>query len=363
MILKKITYIIALLFFTITCNAKPFTVVIDPGHGGYDPGAIGKKGREKDITLAVSLLVGKQLAKLPDVKVIYTRKTDKHVNLKERPKLANKNKADLFISIHVNSAENSSAYGAETFFLRTGKEEGNLEVAKRENAVILLEDNHTENYQGFDPNSPDSYIMFELIQDKNINQSRELATYVQNNFKQNNRHDREVRQAGFWVLYQCTMPSILIELGFISNAKEEKYLLSKAGQKAYANAIVKAFNSYKHSYDIKTTDTSSKTVFKTDNKTTQTNNQSEIVYRIQVFTIKDKINKRPLEAKRVNQFKPVRYTQTSNGYYKYTCCEATTYTEIKKQLSKVRKLYKDAYIVAFKKGKKINVKDAIKITH
>ena len=183
--------------------------------------------------------------KYPDVKIVYTRQTDKYVTLQERPNIANNADGDLFISIHTNASESSKAYGAETFTLGLSKSQANFEVAKRENSVLLLEDGNKETYQGFDPTSPDSYIMFEFMQSKYIDQSVEIAYYIQKEFVEIKRLDRGVRQAIFWVLHQVKMPSILIELGFITNPSEEKFLLSSEGQTKLANCIFNAFEKYK----------------------------------------------------------------------------------------------------------------------
>ena len=230
--------------------AKDFTVVIDAGHGGKDPGAVSATGkiREKDITLKVALMVGESIRKNhPEVKVLYTRKTDVFVGLNDRARMANKADADLFISIHVNAAENRSAKGAETFTLgvEADRTKRNLDIAKRENGVILYEENHEKTYANFNPNSPESYIIFEFMQSEFVKESIHIAQYVQENFANDaNRLDRGVRQAGFLVLNATSMPSILVELGYISNAEESKYLASDAAQKRLSNCISKAFDSY-----------------------------------------------------------------------------------------------------------------------
>ncbi len=222
---------------------KPYTVVIDAGHGGKDPGAIGRISKEKDLNLSVALLAGQKIAKAyPDVKVLYTRSTDVFLPLQSRADFVNKNDADLFICIHTNSAENKEAKGAETFVLGTDRMEANLDVAMRENAVIKLESDYQTTYQGFDPNSIDSYIMFELMQNQYMDQSLRFAELMQNQFiNVNHRLDRGVRQAAFWVLLKSACPSVLVEMGFISNRSEEMYLASKMGQDSVAQAICEAF--------------------------------------------------------------------------------------------------------------------------
>lgn len=222
------------------------TVVIDAGHGGKDPGCNGASAKEADIALKVALELGKTIeARSPDVKVIYTRKTNDFVELIDRAGIANKNRADLFISIHCNSGP-SSAYGTETYTMGLHTSEGNLRVAKRENAVILKEENYKEKYNGFDPNSPQSHIMFTLFQSAYIDNSLRFAQKVEHQFKNTpGRMSRGVKQAGLLVLWKSAMPSALIEIGFLTNAKEEKYLNDKSSQTYMAAGIYKAFKEYK----------------------------------------------------------------------------------------------------------------------
>lgn len=232
--------------FYVTFRAAAFTVVIDAGHGGKDAGAVGKKYYEKNLNLDVSLLLGKKIQQeFPDVKVVYTRTTDVFLPLQKRADIVNKNNADLFICIHTNSSENRAVTGAETFILGTEKMGQNLDVAMRENAVIKLEADYQTTYQGFDPNSIDSYIMFELMQNQYIDQSLRFASLVQQQFSGAlQRADRGVRQAAFWVLLKSACPSVLVEMGFISNAEEEKYLGSNQGKEQMANAIMTAFRTF-----------------------------------------------------------------------------------------------------------------------
>jgi N-acetylmuramoyl-L-alanine amidase len=233
--------------------ATSYTLVLDPGHGGKDPGAVGKFSKEKDLNLSLALEVGKLInAQYPDVNVVYTRSTDVFIPLQERADIANKANADLFISIHTNSAESKVPSGVETFILGSDKMEKNLDVAMRENAVMKLEADYKTTYQGFDPNSIDSYIMFELMQNSYMDQSLQFATQVQNHFVGRlNREDRGVRQAAFWVLLKTACPSILFEMGFISNPDEEKYMNKAASKTQMAQAIVDAFGAYTHKQAIK----------------------------------------------------------------------------------------------------------------
>ena len=244
--MKKIALIALTLILSL--SAQAYTLVIDAGHGGKDPGAVGRKSKEKNINLAVALAFGKLVEQnCPDVKVVYTRKTDVFVELDERANIANRNKADLFVSIHVNStAAKSGPQGTETYTLGMHRAADNLEVAKRENSVITLESNYEQKYEGFDPKSSESYIIFELMQDKNMEQSVNFAKLVQQQFKSTaGRVNKGVYQAGFLVLRATSMPSALIELGYINNVNEEAYLMSAAGQSAMAKSIFNAFKSYK----------------------------------------------------------------------------------------------------------------------
>ncbi|MFN5704952.1 MAG: N-acetylmuramoyl-L-alanine amidase [bacterium] len=226
---------------------KVKTVVIDAGHGGHDIGCSGIHSYEKDVTLALALQTGKLIEdNFPDVKVIYTRKTDVFISLLERANIANKAKADLFISFHCNANKNKAAYGAETYAMGLHVSEANLNVAKRENEVILLEENYERNYDGFDPTSTEAYIIFSLYQNVNIDKSLYLASKVQEQFSQKlKRYNRGVKQAGFIVLYKTNMPSILIESGFLTNKEEEEFLTSALGQENIAKSVYLAFKTYK----------------------------------------------------------------------------------------------------------------------
>ncbi|MCQ2323544.1 MAG: N-acetylmuramoyl-L-alanine amidase [Paludibacteraceae bacterium] len=226
--------------------SKPFVVVIDAGHGGQDPGAIGQRSQEKDLNLKVALLAGQLIKENhPEVKVFYTRETDFFIPLQKRADFVNKNDANLFICIHTNASPNASAQGMETFVLGTDKMESNLDVAMRENAVIKLETDYQTTYQGFDPNSVDSYIMFELMQNQYMDQSLTFASLLQQQFANTlKRGDRGVRQAAFWVLLKSACPSVLVEMGFISNASDEQYLVSSKGQNEIAQAIENSFATF-----------------------------------------------------------------------------------------------------------------------
>ena len=235
-----------------TAANKKFTLVIDAGHGGTDAGAVGSITKEKHINLNVALAFGRLVERnCPDVRVIYTRKTDVFVPLHTRADIANRNKADLFISIHTNALPKGRiSRGLETYTLGMHRAADNLDVAKRENSVILIETDYKQRYQGFDPRSAESYIMFEFMQDRNMAQSVDLAKYVQRRTCASaGRQNKGVKQAGFLVLRETSMPSCLIELGFISTPDEEQYLHSAAGVEQLGRGIFQAFVDYRNQYD------------------------------------------------------------------------------------------------------------------
>src|SRR5690554_7420176 len=252
------TWVIFLLFsFTgsIIAQNRPFTVVIDPGHGGRDPGAVGATSKEKDIVLSVGLKLGKLIKnEHPDVKVLFTRENDRFVALNQRAEIANRARADLFISIHCNALDRrrTSPQGVETFVLGLHRSKDNLDVAKAENSVIMYEEDYSLKYEGFNPNEPESYIIFEFMANEFLDQSVNFASMVQNQLVSNSKRvNRNVRQAGFLVLREVAMPSILIELGYISNRQEENYLKSESGQGSLATSIYNGFREYKREHDKK----------------------------------------------------------------------------------------------------------------
>lgn len=237
---------VALLEVSNTYKLK--TIVIDAGHGGKDPGTHGKTSKEKHVALAVALELGRIIeGNLPDVKIIYTRKTDKFIELHERANIANRNNADLFISIHCNAISKSSIAGTETYVMGLHKTKGNLDVAVRENESILHEDNYIDNYEGFDPASTEGYILFSLFQNAYLENSLNVADKIEEQFKTRvERHSRGVKQAGFLVLWKTSMPSVLVEIGYLTNVKEEKYLNQKKNQVYIASGIYRAIKSYKN---------------------------------------------------------------------------------------------------------------------
>ena len=249
------TVIILLLFFQNQLFAQRknqiHTIVIDAGHGGHDTGARGRNCNEKDITLAIALKTGTMIKKYcPGVQVIYTRETDVFVELFRRAQIANENKADLFISIHCNANPSPFAYGTETYVMGLHKSEANLAVARSENASILLEDNYSARYDGFNPNSTEAYIIFSLFQNAYLDKSLDFASRVEDSFTANTKlPERGVKQAGFLVLYKTTMPGVLVETGFLSNSNEEAYLMSIPGQDRIAYSIYRAFDEFRRSSD------------------------------------------------------------------------------------------------------------------
>ena len=391
-----INLVIALFFVLPVSQAKEktFTVVIDAGHGGKDPGARGSSINEKAINLAVALRLGSLISeKHDDVKVIYTRKTDVFIELDERANIANRNKADLFISIHTNAVKRgSSVSGTETYTLGLARTDENLEVAMRENSAILLEDNYLQKYEGFDPTSSESYIIFEFMQNKHMEQSISLASEVQKCFTSAKRNNRGVRQAGFLVLRKTSMPSILVELGYISNPAEERFMRTKEGQNKLATAIYNAFTKYKWEYVRKrgalagnasaapilevadniddnqpiSAPPGSEEYIRQKNKMEESNQsrvsksavsakqagrvkKGQTIYKIQILTSDKKLSP---GSKLFKGYKNVDCF-IEKGIYKYTYGETTSFDTIRKLRRQVAKDFKDAFIVAFKDGKKV----------
>ncbi|HSZ25317.1 MAG TPA: N-acetylmuramoyl-L-alanine amidase [Cytophagaceae bacterium] len=249
----SISILICILFLTTSFHGmepkgfKLKTIVIDAGHGGKDPGCLGFGSKEKDIALDVAIKLGEFIKQnMSDVKIIYTRKTDVFVELHERAAIANRNNADLFISVHVNSGP-SGLYGTETFCMGLHKSEQNLEIAQRENSSILMEHNHEKEYDGFDPKSPQSYILFSLYQSAFMANSTRLAGKIEKEFEENNkRHSRGVKQAGFLVLWKTSMPSVLVETGFLTDTTDANYLKEEKGRVDTAWGIYSAIEDFKN---------------------------------------------------------------------------------------------------------------------
>ena len=332
-----------------------FILVIDPGHGGKDPGAVNGKSQEKTINLNIALKMGKLIEEnCKNVKVIYTRKTDVFVELYKRADIANKAGADMFISVHTNSAKSKTANGAETYLLgvEENRTSANLNAALEENKAILLENDYQTHYEGYDPNSPESMIIFEFMQNEYQKESLKMASLTQNQMVSTaKRPDRGVHQAGYLVLWKSTMPSILIELGFISNDNECKYLTSQKGIDEMSNSLYLAFCEYLD-YHNKLMEKAVPVAQAIGNKGPE---KEELpVYKVQFMSIK-----KPLKDndKRLNAYTNVSY-YTEGGMCKYTCGDTTDYNAIQETKKEVQKKYKDAFVIAVYKGEKIDVKKA-----
>ena len=352
-------------------GTKIKTIVIDAGHGGKDPGASGKHSREKDIALSVALKTGKYIQdNLPGVKVIYTRSSDKFIPLHKRGDIANSNNADLFISIHCNANNSSKIYGAETYVLGTEEKRTkiNMEVAMKENAAILLEESSDNNYDDFDPNSQESLINLTLFQGENLDLSLDVAQRIQKQFSERvGRKDRSVHQAGFLVLWKTAMPSVLVELGYISNPTEEKFLNSKEGQVFMASAIYRAVKGFKREYEKennaweyrKQAVVGNPKQAKTDSVVSINPAVANAVeYRVQFYTSPRQIE---LSDPRFKNLNNLSY-YVHNGMYKYTSGAFSSVNDAKNHQQKVvAKGFKDAFVVAFYKNKRISISEAKKI--
>lgn len=362
-LLLFVSFIIVLTFSSFNneeeaISKKKFIVVLDAGHGGKDPGNLGNGFREKNIALSIALKIGKELEKNPDIKVIYTRKTDVFIELDERPKIANKANADLFVSIHCDS-HNTQAYGAGTFVMAIKKMEQNLSVAKKENSVIFLEDNYEEKYGGFNPNSPESLIGSSLIVEEYLDQSILAASFIQKNLVSNlKRKDRKVKQDVFWVLHATFMPSVLIETGFLTNNKEGSYLNSKKGQLEMAREIAKGIIEYKASIDLNFG------TFVYDDVESVSSDEVKLASNNIVFKVQIAASSKVLETKPYN-FKGLSDISRVNegNLYKYFYGCTSDYSETKKLIEEVKlKGYPNSFIVAFKDDKKISLTEALKTT-
>mgnify|MGYP002712914931 CR=1 FL=1 len=342
-------------------GSKPFVVVLDPGHGGKDPGNRGNGFFEKDIVLDVSLQVGKLLEAHKDIKVIYTRKTDVFIDLYRRGPIANEADADIFVSIHCDS-HTSQAHGIGTFVMGVDKSGKNLETAKKENEVIYLEENYEEKYGGFDPNAPESLIGMVLMQEEYLDQSIMLAGLIQNNIVNNlNRKDRSVRSAPFWVLHSSYMPSVLVELGFLTNNSEGPYVNSKKGRSELAREIANGILAYKKQISLATEDFKNPVITE-EEKEKAISNTTEKIYEGVTFKIQLAATSRRLNPKPVN-FKGLADVtrEKEDGLFKYYYGETSDYNKI--QLMKTfvqQKGFPSAYIVAFKKGEKVKVSEVLK---
>ena len=372
-------------------DGKTFKVVIDAGHGGKDPGCLGSYSKEKDVVLDVALKSGKLISEnCPNVKVIYTRSTDVFVELYNRAKIANNNHADLFISFHCNANDNHSAHGVETYVMGLSKSAQNLAVARAENSAMLKEEGYKDNYDGFNPNSPESAVMFSLYSSAYLNNSILLADKVQKNLVGTTHLlDRGVKQAPYWVLWSVSMPSILIEMGFLSNPTEEKYLTDEQHKKDIANAIYRGFASYYSQMtgnkvatpdvvatDSKTDKTDKSSTADDNNTNNHPDSQSDkkvadetapvadtpaapdaVRFMVQFMAVPDKIaltDKRFKGVPKVNCY-------YEGGLWKYTAGSEKDLTSAKKILQEIKATYPDAFVIAFKGEEKIPVSEAVKL--
>ena len=357
---RIVTSIVLSVAMSLTAHA--FTVVIDAGHGGDDPGAIGRIAREKTLNLNAAMQLGAMIKEAyPEVDVIYTRQTDVFIPLHKRADIANKNKADLFISIHSNASDNRNASGAETFVLGTERMEDNLDIAMRENAVIKLEADYQSSYEGFDPNSIDSYIMFDLMQSDYMNQSLQFATLVQKQFVDSlKRGDRGVRQAAFLVLLRTTCPSVLIEMGFISNLDEERFLASEEGKIGITRSIFRAFSQfYKPGKAVPALLSDTVVVPTTEQQKVESREQAKasITYKVQIFSTRKKLPKNDPAFKGLKNCTSIK----DGVWLKYMYGSCKTYNEAKQLQAQVKKKFADCIVVAFKDDEQIPVKQAIEL--
>lgn len=345
-------------------------ICIDAGHGGRDPGAIGSKVYEKNVVLAVALKLGKLIEKTyPDIKVVYIRDKDVFVELSERTRIANHHKADLFISVHANALDikkypkNKYVRGIETFILGTNNSQHNLQVAMKENSVIHYEDDYSVKYEGFDPSRVESYIMFNMLRNMHLDKSLTLASLVQQELVKTTQHvDRDVRQGPLWVLKDVAMPSILVEIGYITNPDEERYMMSVSGQAKIAQGIFEGFRKYKAKVEKKVSVqpeqvTENKAVSLKNTPTAGNGTKFDTpVYAIQVASVPDRV-------KNSASLCPGRKVCEINGggRFRYYVAESNDLQKVKEELSGVRKKVKDCFIIAIYNNKVISVAEARKL--
>jgi N-acetylmuramoyl-L-alanine amidase len=343
------------------------TVVIDAGHGGKDPGAVGRRAKEKDIALGIALKLGALIEEnVKDVKVLYTRKSDVYVELHERARIANEAEADLFISIHVNANNNPVPFGTSSHVLGLHRSGENFDVAVRENSVILLEDDYETRYQGFDPTSLESYIIFSVMQNTYLKHSIEFASYVQDQFRdRSKRKDRGVVQQGLLVLAQTAMPGVLIETGFISNLEEEKFLMSEYGQDLIASAIYRAFKRYKARIEENSKFSpeqaftmeqgSQPALFPETESDTDEPNDGEIIFKVQIASSKNRVDPEPSAFK---GYKEVSVVQQGK-WYKYALGSNLTYHEALEKCSNVKEDFPGAFVIAVRGNEIVPLNEAL----
>lgn len=403
MLKKLVSLLLIIICFSAVVKAadKKFTLVIDAGHGGRDAGAIGAFSKEKNINLSVALAFGRYVEQYcPSVKVIYTRKKDVFIELNERANIANRNKADLFISIHTNSVAGSKMVrGFETYTLGMHRAGDNLDVAKRENSVITMESDYRSKYQGFDPNSAESYIMFEYMQDKNMENSVNFAKYIQSSVcRSASRANKGVHQAGFLVLRATSMPSCLVELGFISTPDEERQLNDPLVQDQMARGLYQAFGQYLNKYGsgvkayalapveekketVKVEEPATVATPATETQTADKSNveektkitkeaqpetketvesekatQSDVpVFKVQILSVSKQLKKGDSHFKGLTDIDSFK----EGGLIKYTYGASTNYNEIAKLRKSILDKFPQAFVIAFKGNEKMNVQTAI----
>lgn len=346
----------------------PFVVVLDAGHGGKDSGNNGNGFLEKKIALNTTLAIGALLQKERGIRVLYTRDTDRYIELKNRAKVANEADADLFVSIHCDAFQSPKAYGAGTFVLGLHRTDDNFRIAQKENSVIFLEEDYQTTYDGFDPNNPESVISLVLMQEAYLGQSIEAASYIQKSFVQNlSRKDRTVKQAGFLVLRETYMPSVLVELGFLTNKKEGAYLNSAKGQKQMATAISKAILNYKNQLDNAVSNSvrveapiSKEKVAITEKESSTAApvkaTSSGVVFKVQIAASSRKIDPSPVNFKGLSDIS-IEQSKALFRYYYGATSSYKTAKKLKKQA--LKKGYKNAFLVSFKNGRKIKLSEAI----
>ena len=346
-------------------------VCIDAGHGGKDPGAMGSKAKEKNVVLAVALKLGKLIeTAYPDMKVVYIRNKDVFVELRDRTRIANKNKADLFISIHANALDvkkkpsNKYIKGVETFVLGTNSSDHNLKVAMQENSVIHYEDDYSAKYAGFDPSRAESYILFNMIRNLHLENSVNLATMIQSELvKTTKQVNREVRQAPLWVLKDVAMPAALVEIGYITNPDDERFMMSNAGQDKIARSIFKGFQNYKNKLEAKTVGSWKIQNDKVDNNKTIASEagvgkgtSERPFYAIQVASSVGRIKNCASICKNIKVSE-----LHSNGRYRYYVKASESLDVVKKSLGEVKKLVKDCFVIAIYNNEIISVAEARKL--
>ena len=373
---KRIVFVvIAMHFLSGYSQDQKFKVVLDAGHGGKDYGAVYHGNIEKNIALQTTLRVGAILEKDPQIDVVYTRKSDVFIELQQRANIANKSKGSIFVSMHCNANKNQAASGNETYVMGITRNASNLEVAKNENEVVTLETDYKIKYDGFDPNSPESVIGISILQEEHLDQSIELAGRVQEFFtKKTDNKNRGVKQAGFLVLRQITMPRVLVEMGFVSNKEEGEFLNSEDGQNKLAEAIAGAIMDYKNEFfnpsnnddvkeDVKIIAKKEETIVKETPKKEEAVKKVEkatekgIVFKIQISASTKELATSPSNFKGLS---PIS-VESTGSLFKYFYASEKNYDVAKQKLEEAKKKgYSSAFIVAYKDGIKINVTDAIK---